>query len=46
VRVLETKLAGGPSNGAPGTILERGEDGVLVQCGDGAILVLRTEPVA
>ena len=46
VRVLETRLADGASNGEPGTILERGEDGLLVQCGDGAIRVLRTEPAA
>lgn len=46
VRVLETKLVAGASNGEPGTILERGEDGPLVQCGDGAVRVLRTEPAS
>ncbi len=44
VRVLETKLADSDSHAAPGTILERGAQGLLVQCGDRPIRVVRTEP--
>jgi methionyl-tRNA formyltransferase len=46
VRVLETKLVEADSSGAPGTVLERGRDGLLVACGDGAIRVLRAEPAS
>jgi methionyl-tRNA formyltransferase len=46
VRVLETELVDIPASAEPGTILERGDAGLLVACGDGeAIRVLRTEPV-
>jgi len=44
VRVLEARLAGADSNAAPGEIVGRDEDGLLVQCGDGPLRVLRTEP--
>jgi methionyl-tRNA formyltransferase len=44
VRVLETKLVDAKSQAAPGTILERGAEGLLVQCGDRPIRVVRTEP--
>jgi methionyl-tRNA formyltransferase len=46
VRVLETKLVDASSQGEPGTILERDGDGLLVQCADGPIRVLRTEPAS
>lgn len=46
VRVLESALADGQASAEPGTILERGDDGMLVQCGDGPIRVLRTEPAS
>lgn len=47
VRVLSTRLVdSGPSvPGTPGTVLVRHESGVLlVQCGDGPLCVLQTEP--
>jgi methionyl-tRNA formyltransferase len=44
VRVLETRLVDAEAQAAPGTILERGGDGLLVACGDRPIRVLRTEP--
>jgi methionyl-tRNA formyltransferase len=44
VRVLESRLAGADSNGEPGEIVGRDDDGLLVQCGDGPLRVLRTEP--
>jgi methionyl-tRNA formyltransferase len=43
VRVLETKLVDAKSRGEPGTVLERNAEGLLVQCGDGPIRVVRTE---
>lgn len=46
VRVLESRLADVGSDGEPGAIVARDDDGVLVQCGDGPIRVLRTEPVS
>jgi len=46
VRVLETRLVDGESDAAPGTILERGDEGLLVACGDGPIRVLSTEPAS
>jgi len=44
VRVLGTKLVDAESDAAPGTILERDDEGLLVACGDGPIRVLGTEP--
>jgi methionyl-tRNA formyltransferase len=44
VRVLETKLVDAESEAAPGTILERDGETLLVACGDGPIRVLGTEP--
>jgi len=46
VRVLESRLVGVDSNGAPGEIVGRDDDGVLVQCGDAPLRVLRTEPAS
>jgi methionyl-tRNA formyltransferase len=47
VRVLESTVADTDTRAEPGTILERGDDGsLLVACGSGAILVLRTEPAS
>jgi methionyl-tRNA formyltransferase len=46
VRVLETKRVDAESRGEPGTILERGGEELLVQCGDAPIRVLRTEPAS
>lgn len=46
VRVLESRLVGVDSAAAPGEIVGRDEEGLLVQCGDGAIRVLRTEPAS
>jgi methionyl-tRNA formyltransferase len=46
VRVLQTHLVDTESHAAPGTILEHDEEGLLVQCGDGAIRVVRTEPAS
>jgi len=46
VRVLESRLVGAASSGAPGEIVGRDDDGVLVQCGDGALRVHRTEPAS
>jgi methionyl-tRNA formyltransferase len=45
VRVLESRLVDADSSAAPGEIVGRDADGLLVQCGDGPIRVLRTEPV-
>ena len=44
VRVLESRLVDADSSAAPGEIVGRDADGMLVQCGDGPIRVLRTEP--
>ena len=46
VRVLESRLVAADSNAAPGEIVGRDDDGLLVQCGDGPLRVLRTEPAA
>ena len=46
VRVLESRLVDADSSAAPGEIVGRDADGMLVQCGDGPIRVLRTEPGA
>jgi methionyl-tRNA formyltransferase len=46
VRVLGTKLVDRESDAAPGTILERDPEGLLVACGDGPIRVLGTEPAS
>jgi methionyl-tRNA formyltransferase len=46
VRVLETKLVDVESRGEPGAIVERDAEELLVQCGDGPIRVLRTEPAS
>jgi methionyl-tRNA formyltransferase len=46
VRVLESRLVDGESEAPPGTIVERDADGLLVQCGDRPIRVVRTEPAA
>jgi methionyl-tRNA formyltransferase len=44
-RVLKTRLAGpGDPNAAPGAVLSRGGDELTIQCGDGALRVLRHEP--
>ena len=45
VRVLESRLVDADSSAEPGEIVGRDADGLLVQCGDGPIRVLRTEPV-
>lgn len=48
VQVLTTRLSGaarpGLPSAPPGTVLSRGPEGVLVQCGDGPVLVVQTEP--
>ncbi|WPB78752.1 formyltransferase family protein [Archangium violaceum] len=47
LRVLSTRLVdpGAPVPGAPGTVLVRHESGaLLVQCGDGPLCVLQSEP--
>jgi methionyl-tRNA formyltransferase len=44
VRVLESRLDDAESTARPGEIVRRDDDGLLVQCGDKAIRVLRTEP--
>jgi methionyl-tRNA formyltransferase len=44
VRVLRTQLAEGGIDAEPGTILELEGRTLRVQCGDGPILVLETEP--
>jgi methionyl-tRNA formyltransferase len=46
VRVLESRLGEVESDAAPGEIVGRDDEGLLVQCGDGAIRVLRTEPAS
>ena len=46
VRVLESRLVDADSSAAPGEIVGRDGDGMLVQCGDGPIRVLRTEPAS
>jgi methionyl-tRNA formyltransferase len=46
VRVLESRLVDVESDAAPGEIVGRDDEGLLVQCGDGAIRVLRTEPAS
>ena len=47
VRVLESQLVDtADSSAAPGEIVGRDGDGILVQCGDGPIRVLRIEPAA
>ncbi len=46
VRILESRLVAADSSAAPGEIVGRDADGILVQCGDGPIRVLRTEPVS
>ncbi len=46
VRVLASQLVDADSSAAPGEIVGRDGDGMLVQCGDGPIRVLRTEPAA
>lgn len=43
VRVLESRLVDAESAATPGEVVARGEDGVLVQCGDRPIRILRTE---
>jgi methionyl-tRNA formyltransferase len=44
VRVRRTQLVGGDVAAAPGAILERNGDELVVQCGDAPIHVLETEP--
>jgi methionyl-tRNA formyltransferase len=44
VRVKRTRLLDERSNAPPGTILSRNGDELVVQCGDGPIRVLATEP--
>jgi len=44
VRVLESRLVDADSSAAPGEIVGRDAEGSLVQCGDGPLRVLRTEP--
>ena len=46
VRVLESRLVDADSSAAPGEIVGRDADGLLVQCGDAPLRVLRTEPAA
>ena len=46
VRVTRTQLVDAESDDAPGTILERGDDSLLVQCGDRPLRILATEPAA
>jgi methionyl-tRNA formyltransferase len=46
-RILKTRLAGrGEPNAAPGTVVSRDGDELTIQCGDGALRVLRHEPVS
>jgi methionyl-tRNA formyltransferase len=46
IHVLSTRLAdgGGTALAAPGAVLARTGDALLVQCGDGLLWVLQTEP--
>ena len=44
VRALESRIVHADSNAEPGEIVGRDADGLLVQCGDGPIRVVRTEP--
>lgn len=44
VRVRRTQLLQGTVAAAPGTVLERDRDWLVVQCGDAPIRVLETEP--
>jgi methionyl-tRNA formyltransferase len=46
VRVVQTKLVDAQSHAEPGTILERDDEGLLIQCGGGPIRVVRTEPAS
>jgi methionyl-tRNA formyltransferase len=46
VRVLESRLVDADSSAAARQIVGRDADGVLVQCGDAPLRVLRTEPAA
>jgi methionyl-tRNA formyltransferase len=46
VRVLESRLVDADSSAAPREIVGRDADGLLVQCGDAPLRVLRTEPAA
>jgi methionyl-tRNA formyltransferase len=45
VIVWRARTIGLENGGAPGTVLERREDGVVVACGDGALLLEEVEPV-
>jgi len=45
VRILESRLVDADSSAEPGQIVGRDADGLLVQCGDGPLRVLRTESV-
>lgn len=46
VRVTKTQLVDLESDAAPGTILERAESTLLVQCGDRPLQILATEPAS
>jgi methionyl-tRNA formyltransferase len=46
VRVLESRLVDVETEAAPGEIVGRDDEVLLVQCGDGPICVLRTEPAS
>jgi methionyl-tRNA formyltransferase len=46
VRVLQSRLVDAEADAPPGTIVARDDGGVLVQCGDRPIRVVRTEPAA
>jgi methionyl-tRNA formyltransferase len=46
VRVLESRLLELETVAAPGEIVERDDDGIVVACGSGALRVLRMEPLS
>lgn len=47
VRVLRSAIASASGNTAtPGTVLARDGDTLTIQCGDGALQILRSEPIA
>jgi methionyl-tRNA formyltransferase len=46
IRVVRTRLdAHARSDGQPGEIVDRRGDDLLVQCGDGPLWVIQTEPL-
>ena len=46
LRLLRTRIERGESRGAPGDVLDRDGDALLVRCGEGALWVLESEPAS